>query len=477
MYREYPVTKILPELERHSLLPGILFRTSRRQCDNDVMRLSRTREYRLPVPNQLQLRDAVRSVIDKYQVEPEVIFEHPQYNALIHSGTGAHHAGQLLIWRILLEELMTLGLLRLMVATGTVAAGVDFPARTVIITAHSRRGSDGFRVLAAAEFQQMSGRAGRRGKDSVGMCLIAPSPFSDARVLSRVAKQPPEPLKSSYFASPSTVLNLLRYRSVDDLRYTVEKSLAAFLDRKAAKAIRADVERKQIELDQSGQELSDTQRKKLSKRIRRETRQAEKLDRRQVDLLDNSLEGLERLGHMQEGRLTDKGHWAANLCTTLVLELAEAIDAGLLAELDGTELLGLLGSISGDSYKKYLNIAENPVNPERYAQLQSLLTRVGEAYQRPGATDPVEVVPDAGLTVILWMQSQSWLEFAGILRLAGVPEGDVARLVTQTADHLHQISRLTESHPRLAELALEGRLGILKPPLTEVLAQTDLDTA
>ncbi|MGI6525683.1 MAG: hypothetical protein ACOX2O_10430 [Bdellovibrionota bacterium] len=43
LHREFPVNTILTELEKDSLLPAILFRTSRRQCDVDVERLSLSR--------------------------------------------------------------------------------------------------------------------------------------------------------------------------------------------------------------------------------------------------------------------------------------------------------------------------------------------------------------------------------------------------------------------------------------------------
>ena len=179
MYREYPAPNILFQLEDDNLLPAILFRTARKQCDKDVEDIASTRGGRLNIPEGRKLAKAVQAVIQKYDMDEDIIKEHPHYEALLTTGVGAHHAGQLLLWRLLLEELMSQNLLRLMVATGTVEAGVDFPARSVVITAHSKRGADGFNTLTSSEFQQMSGRAGRRGKDSVGMCLIAQSAESN----------------------------------------------------------------------------------------------------------------------------------------------------------------------------------------------------------------------------------------------------------------------------------------------------------
>ncbi len=465
MFGDFPVQKIVADLARDNLLPAILFRTSRKQCDFDIERLATSRVGQIDHTQQEMLVQEVDAIIKKYSLEPSVILKHPHYEALVTTAAGAHHAGQLLMWRLLLEELMTRSLLRLMVATGTVAAGVDFPARTVVVTAHSKRGSEGFNVLTSSEFQQMAGRAGRRGKDAVGICVIAPGAYSDARVFHEVSQRPPEPLRSAYYAAPATVLNLLKYRNVDDLRYTVGKSLASFLDHKSAKIIRSDAEVEDAQV-QSGKGLSNEARKKAEKRVRRKIRDAEILEGRQEDLLNRSLEGLTKLGYVEGSGLTEKGAWAANLCTSLVLELGEAIHDHLLTDVTEEVLVGLVASLAGDPHRPYFAIKANPIKKEYFRKLDEILKRVRSSYESATSSE-VAVLPDAALTVLTWMDAKSWDEFSGLLRLSGVAEGDVARLVMQTADHLNQISRLRETHPELALMAAEGRMKILKPPLTE----------
>ena len=470
-FREYPATRMMEELEADNLLPAILFRSSRASCDGDVKALAQRTRGNLSFKKQREIKDVVRQVIEKYDFNPELIYEHPQFNALVLTGAGAHHAGQLLMWRLLLEELMSKGLLRLMVATGTVAAGVDFPARTVIITAHSRRGSDGFQVLSSSEFQQMSGRAGRRGRDAVGICLIAPSAFSDARLIAKVAKQPPEPLKSSYFAAPSTVLNLLRYRNVDDLRFTVDKSLASFLDRKNATSMRDEAYDFEKKISSQEKEHTEHQQKKYQKRVKRELRQADELEAKQNVSLELALDGLKALGHLDGGALTEKGYWSANLCTSLVLYIAEAIDKGIFKDAGEVEVIGFLAAISGDSYKTYLNIKQNPIAKKDFEKLKEVVLSVTELYKGPQSVSDVTVMPDAALTVLIWSQTEDWLEFASLLRLAGIAEGDAARLIMQTADHLNQIIRLMDTHSDLAKTAELARMKLVRPPLSEVVAK------
>jgi ATP-dependent RNA helicase HelY len=467
MFNDFPAHIILRELERDNLLPAILFRTARKQCDADVESLARNDQATLTPEQQQRLEAEIQKVIAKYGFEPEFITGYPQYRALTVTGVGAHHAGQLLIWRLLLEELMSRSMLRLLVATGTVAAGVDFPARTAVVTAHSRRGSEGFSVLSAAEFQQMAGRAGRRGKDAVGVCVITPSRFSDARVLLEVSKRPPEPLRSQYFAAPSTVLNLLKYRNVDDLQFTVERSLGSFLDRNGASRLRqqALVDQESIDLDTS---LKGEKRKKAEKRVRRTLREADELEQRQEVSLAASLNGLRALGYVEGGSLTEKGAWAAELCTSLVLELGESIDSGLFDDCALFELVGLIASISGDPHRPYFRLKENPIKSEFFNSMSQIVERVRTNYHGPGLSE-VEVLPDAALTVITWMDSETWAEFAGLLRLSGVADGDVARLVGQTADHLNQLTRLEKTHPVLAQSAKVARSRLLRPPFSETL--------
>lgn len=471
MFNEFPAHIILRELERDNLLPAILFRTARKQCDADVESLARNDQVVLSPEQQKRIEAEIQKVIAKYGFEPDFITGYPQYEALLMTGVGAHHAGQLLIWRLLLEELMSRSMLRLLVATGTVAAGVDFPARTAVVTAHSRRGSEGFSVLSAAEFQQMAGRAGRRGKDAVGVCIITPSRFSDARVLLEVSKRPPEPLRSQYFAAPSTVLNLLKYRNVDDLQFTVERSLGSFLDRNSASRLRqqALADQEAIDLDTS---LKGEKRKKAEKRVRRTLREADDLEQRQEVSLAASLDGLRALGYVEGGSLTDKGAWSAELCTSLVLELGESIATGLFEKCALFELVGLIASISGDPHRPYFRLRENPIASALFNSMRQIVEQIRAHYHGPGLSE-VEVLPDAALTVITWMDSETWAEFAGLLRLSGVADGDVARLVGQTADHLNQLTRLEKTHPVLAQSAKVARSRLLRPPFSETLLVVD----
>jgi superfamily II RNA helicase len=480
---EVHIADILSELERQQMLPAIVFRTARAQCDTDVQHAHTARDLHLPPTRQHELREMVLKVAAQYEMEEELITTHPQYLSLIKTGVGAHHAGQLLGWRLMLEELMSAGMLRVLVATGTVAAGVDFPARTVVITAHSKRGAEGFANLTPSEFQQMSGRAGRRGKDTVGFCLAAPAPFCDARTILKIAKRPPERLVSQYFPAPSTVLNLLRWRNVDDLRFTVERSLAAFYDRKEALRLNEEADKVLLQVpsglrDKMREALTfldgeptgfSREQKKTLKRIRRTKRTAVELENRQQSLLETALSGLRSLGYLEGDTLSKKGYWAAQLCTTYVLELAEIVEAGLFDGASAETLVAIIASFCGDEHRSYLEEKNSPLTKEQIGKLDQIFKRV-QSFNMPGVIPTLKVIPNAAVTAVTWMHAKDWQEFRGLMILKGVAEGDAARLITQTAEQLNQLVRLSETHPQIALRAEEAKRRIMRPPLSDGIA-------
>ena len=115
---------------------------------------------------------------DFVQQHPEVR-GHRHWDTILRGAVASHHAGHIPAWKLVIEKLMSAGLLDAIFATATVAAGVDFPARTVVLSGADQRTGSGWRQLTASELQQMTGRAGRRGKDNVGFIVAAPGPHQD----------------------------------------------------------------------------------------------------------------------------------------------------------------------------------------------------------------------------------------------------------------------------------------------------------
>lgn len=94
---------------------------------------------------------------------------------LVRSGVGVHHAGMLPKYRRLVEQLAQRGLLRVICGTDTLGVGINVPIRTVVITALTKFDGVKMRRLAAREFHQIAGRAGRAGYDTEGdVVALAP---------------------------------------------------------------------------------------------------------------------------------------------------------------------------------------------------------------------------------------------------------------------------------------------------------------
>jgi superfamily II RNA helicase len=90
-------------------------------------------------------------------------------------GVGLHHAGLLPKYRLLVEKLAQRGLLAVISGTDTLGVGVNIPIRTVLFTRLCKYDGDKTAILSVREFQQIAGRAGRKGFDDRGY-VIAQAP-------------------------------------------------------------------------------------------------------------------------------------------------------------------------------------------------------------------------------------------------------------------------------------------------------------
>ncbi|MFN6962868.1 MAG: hypothetical protein ACK4S4_03790 [Pyrinomonadaceae bacterium] len=220
---EIPPPKLIGALQRYNLLPAIVFLPTRRKCDEAAMEVSRDRSQRTDPERQRRREEIFREFA---AAAPEIL-NHKHRKMLVNTGVASHHAGHIPAWKLVIEKMMSDGLLNAIFATSTVAAGVDFPARTVVITNADTRGNEGWRPLRASELQQMTGRAGRRGKDNVGFVVLAPGQFQNPRKIAELLKAPPDPLESQFRATYTSLLNLLdAFGSFAPVREIAEKSFA-----------------------------------------------------------------------------------------------------------------------------------------------------------------------------------------------------------------------------------------------------------
>jgi hypothetical protein len=91
-----------------------------------------------------------------------------EFRRFLSFGIGVHHAGLLPRYRLTVEQLAQQGLLKIISGTDTLGVGVNIPIRTVLFTKLAK--FDGRKVthLKVRDFQQIAGRAGRKGFDDRG---------------------------------------------------------------------------------------------------------------------------------------------------------------------------------------------------------------------------------------------------------------------------------------------------------------------
>jgi superfamily II RNA helicase len=171
-----------------------------------------------------------------------------ELSRFIPHGIGVHHAGMLPKYRLLVEKLAQKGLLKVICGTDTLGVGINIPLRTVLFTQLCKYDGDKVRILSVRDFQQIAGRAGRRGFDTQGSVVVqapehvienlaakrraegdakklkklrpkkAPergyAPW-DAKTLEKLRISAPEPLKSRFAVSSGMLLSVLCRTSED----------------------------------------------------------------------------------------------------------------------------------------------------------------------------------------------------------------------------------------------------------------------
>ena len=220
---EIPPHKLISTLRGFNLLPAIIFMPTRRKCDEAASEVASDKSQKTDA-EKLRRR---HEIFDYFVAANPEIRNHKHRRILLNSGVASHHAGHIPPWKLLIEKMMSSGLLNAIFATSTVAAGVDFPARTVVVSNADTRGNDGWRPLRASELQQMTGRAGRRGKDNIGFVILAPGQFQNPKRIAELLKAPPDPLESQFRSTYTSLLNLLdAFGNFEQVREIAEKSFA-----------------------------------------------------------------------------------------------------------------------------------------------------------------------------------------------------------------------------------------------------------
>ncbi len=420
--------RIIEALRRFDLLPAIFFLKSRAECDQA---LSACLGNQPANGDRLSRTDAI---VREFKALSERIGRHRQLYHLTELAVASHHAGQLPIWKLLVERLMTEGLLDAVFATSTVAAGVNFPARTIVLLYSDRFNGSEFLPLDPTEFHQMTGRAGRRGMDRIGFVLTVPNRFMDILHVAALLNAEPSDVQSRIHINFSMVLNLLLSHSPAQIEDLLRRSFAAF---RRGKAMRRG----------SG-------RLEAAERLWRE--------------FEQHLAFLREHGYVdRESALTADGLWASRLRVDQPLLIAEGFRRAAFPQNDPALLAGLIATfvfekeIEGRLSEKLI---PRPL-ASAYRRLALALSPFVEEMLNSGfEARPFSIRPAAALYA--WAKGATWER---TLEICELEEGDLAVLILRTADNLRHVAALAEVFPEPAAAAVEAVAAILRDPVVDAL--------
>ncbi len=220
--------EVTAELSRRGWLPAIVFVFSRQGCEDAVTQLRQSR-VRLTTDEE---RERIAAVIDErlweLPVEDLEVLGLSRWRRSLLDGVAAHHAGLVPLFKEIIESLFQQGLLKLVFATETLALGINMPARSVVIERLEKYDGEGHVLLTPGQYTQLTGRAGRRGIDSIGHAVVLHQRSVDFRQVASLVGTRTYPLHSSFRPSYNMVVNLLRGGGVDRAERVLRASFAQF---------------------------------------------------------------------------------------------------------------------------------------------------------------------------------------------------------------------------------------------------------
>jgi ATP-dependent RNA helicase HelY len=411
-----PFGDMLGVLRQYHLLPAIFFLKSRSDCDRALDLCQ--------VPEQQYVREQLQERVDELLEPGSFLANHRQRWHLEHLAVGAHHGGQLPAWKLLLETLMTEGLLDAIFATSTVAAGVNFPARSVVFLNSDRFDGNEFVPLTPTEFHQMIGRAGRRGKDHIGFAIAVPGEFMDAPLIAKLLASPPSDISSQIRINFSMVLNLLLSHTPEQILDLLQRS---FLTYRAGK---------------------------------RKEKRYQFLSR----AFSRHLSFLQETGYVtRDGKLTYAGTWASQLRVDQPLLIAEGLRLGVLPGSDPALLAGIIASFVNE--RETDDDMDEAVLPRRLEEAfidvqRSLRSFMWRMIERGFEVRPLFLRP--ALTMHAWAEGHTWRR---VLDDSGMAAGDLAMLISRTADNLRHVHTLGDVFPQVAAAAGRAVDLIMREPV------------
>jgi ATP-dependent RNA helicase HelY len=348
---------IVKELRAQNMLPAIYFIFSRAGCDEAVEQIRRS-GIQLTTPEQ---RDEISYVVDTY-IAGRVDLDDLQYmefdnlrNAWM-SGIAAHHAGLLPLFKEIVEHLFERGLLRIVFATETLALGINMPARSVVIERLKKYDGVTHSRLTPGEFTQLTGRAGRRGLDTIGHSIVVDDSGLTLPDVATLSSRRVYPLKSAFTPQYNMAVNIASNWNQEYAQEVLTKSFAQFQLNKSSEDVEKRIDQYTAILRGYDKELNSHQAKNLSltrnrqNKVKARLRDAQKqLDRNNTLIVNKYariVEILQKFHYLEAADTqylaTERGILLKNFYCEHVLIFVECLYRGLFNQLSPAELTTVL---------------------------------------------------------------------------------------------------------------------------------------
>jgi superfamily II RNA helicase len=370
------------KIVRHAIeegnFPILYFCFNRKACERNAhqhMYLNLLTEN-----EKLRLQQLVNDLISQYKLEDYDRLD--QMRHLWESGCAYHHAGILPAAKEIVERLFTTGLIKLLFCTETFALGINMPASSVIFDELEKFNGVEFEYLTTRQYHQMAGRAGRRGMDEEGYVYSQLIPeASDPKEIERILYHKSERIKSRFFASYATILNL--YCKTGDKAY--------------------DIFRKSLRNYKKGQFTFTRSYQREEEQIR------------------NRIRFLQAAGFLDGMNLTQKGKLAAAV-NGYEIQAAELYYSRSFDECSPQQLCVILASLITEERKRKLQLGDMKFN----FHAKKVIRKLRQMEVKFNINQPIrEMNFSYAAPVFLWSNGGTLAE----LEALGVPEGDIIRLL------------------------------------------------
>ena len=220
------IKKIVDLIIEKKLDPAIIFSFSKRECENNAIKLFKKKDYSIESEKEL-INKIFTNAINTLSEEDQKLECITKMQPILLNGIGIHHGGMLPILKECVELLFQEGLLKILFSTETFSMGINMPAKTVVFTSVDKWDGDDRRWLGGGEYIQMSGRAGRRGIDEIGIVIVMINKEMEPEKCKNMLKGKADPLNSSFHFNYNQLVNLFRLEGLES-EFIVKRSFLQF---------------------------------------------------------------------------------------------------------------------------------------------------------------------------------------------------------------------------------------------------------